>query len=1458
MPQISKIRITNFSYNDGKRLIVDELFDFANKEDKAALNSLINLKNGGGKSVLVQLMLQPIHPKAKVAGRKIESFFTKASDHCFVVIEWFKDNSTEKLMTGIAMASGESTNNAEDDVKGRPVKYYTFISNYSDYSSTYNIVRLPLSEKNGSSFVAASFNEIRDLAKKSNGLVNYYVSDDSRQWREKLAEYGIVQEEWKNIIEELNSVEGGMTEFFARFKESDQMINQLLIPTIEGKFGQSSVKEDDSSLSTMLIEHAKTYIKQKDLICEKEACQSFQILLSQINDMVHNVWNKNDDYEKMLQDITAFYNALCEKKEIVDETLRSLDNAIENARKELEHIDYEKNSENYYTAKEKIEIARQNLNRVEAEIEECRKHLAETHYKIDSMSCAKLYTEICEIMSKLDATQSEIKAKNKNDDSATRLNDLGFSVMQEINSLYPQVKEEIANKREEYIKLTNNLENTQNELKNIKESEVLKKTAYDRADEAVKNACNETDKVINALDIDVMRYLDGCYRTDELQRYKADKDMEIDKLQADIVKYDAKVKKLLARNVMNETERRKLEKEKLQLELNQKELQKDFDKYVDLEKDLQDICKIYNLEESDMFHGHLLEYIKKHESICVAKRESIATKITIIEDEIQAAEKGYIHVPKRVIEFLNYSGIKYQTCEKYLNSIAEEQIGKDRCLEILNNYPVIAYGIILDEKEKAKLGSIEREMEDWLPSMVPVFTHEQLEKAINIQKNNGGAIAFYSVEYFSSRENFIDGIKSKKEELEQQKDTYASTLEGMDIHRKKAEEMLVYDETARQTFELKLKRIKDEIFTAVDQLADLSREKDANEIEISGIRLAIESGRKQSNDIERWLEKYVDLLSRLYDEKVKQDKKSQAYQEYVKAKRESVECQKRVQTIQENLNESGETIQEKEVFFRKIEEANTELGEILTGTVIEGEWESLLEEYRETKKSQNDAIAVLYEREKSCVERISEKRGEINQYNLPEKDYITLTYDGSSFSRLKQTQKELADRQDYLQTEYGNSKQIYGGCETENSSALEALSEYGGFPLEMGKIKGNYAERKKETKKALSELIKSRTEETEIMRDVVRFIDRSQNVLSQHKKTTPVTEVKIEECIENQYNTFSDNLKNVFKVYKKEKDALSSALSREVLKETMYQFNELQALKSFERMVNIDDFKGDKYFTLSEQVEGVINATKLRYSQIETDLEEFNKSKSDLLRHCVFQGRRVYDGLRSMAKSSAVSIVEGKPKKQMIKIDIPDEIDTNVAEATIGSELDTGIHELVILLNNNSSEADIMKTANRVIGSQTLLRKYVGKDNIRVDVYKIDLNPENAKYRTWRDTQINSSGGEKLVSYFSLILSLLNYSRNDYGDINDKNLTSVLILDNPFGAVSSVHLLKPMFEIANHFRVQLICLSDLNKADITACFDNFIKATVKPLKYSSIEMLTHEGNEAIEHGFYRSEQMSFL
>lgn len=86
MPAIRKIRIVNFRFNNGAKLIPDEIFCTENAEGKP-IDTLFNLDNGGGKSVIVQLLLQPICPKAKVQNRNISDYFQKGTDHAFVLIE---------------------------------------------------------------------------------------------------------------------------------------------------------------------------------------------------------------------------------------------------------------------------------------------------------------------------------------------------------------------------------------------------------------------------------------------------------------------------------------------------------------------------------------------------------------------------------------------------------------------------------------------------------------------------------------------------------------------------------------------------------------------------------------------------------------------------------------------------------------------------------------------------------------------------------------------------------------------------------------------------------------------------------------------------------------------------------------------------------------------------------------------------------------------------------------------------------------------------------------------------------------------------------------------------------------------------------------------------------------------------------------------------------------------------
>lgn len=53
-------------------------------------------------------------------------------------------------------------------------------------SSPYDILNMSLSKKENGRFVAAEFDDVRTLARKSNGLLNYYVADDNPKWQKKL------------------------------------------------------------------------------------------------------------------------------------------------------------------------------------------------------------------------------------------------------------------------------------------------------------------------------------------------------------------------------------------------------------------------------------------------------------------------------------------------------------------------------------------------------------------------------------------------------------------------------------------------------------------------------------------------------------------------------------------------------------------------------------------------------------------------------------------------------------------------------------------------------------------------------------------------------------------------------------------------------------------------------------------------------------------------------------------------------------------------------------------------------------------------------------------------------------------------------------------------------------------------------------------------------------------------
>lgn len=1454
MPQISKVRIVNFNYNDGKRLIADELYDFSAIEQDNALNVLINLANGGGKSVLVQLMLQPLVPKAKVAGRSIESFFNKASDHCFVLLEWLKDSSTEKLLTGIAMSAKDNTSIEDDFERGRSIKYYTFYSNYSAYNSQYDIINMPLSKKENGIFVPASFDSVRKLARKSNGALNYYASDDNPRWRKKLAEYGLSFEEWKTIAE-LNSEEGGLSKFFGSFKTSDNLIDELLIKTIERKLTQIQTKEDNS-LVTMLRSYAEQYVSKQSEIENKETYELFVHRLSELMPKVTDLCDSDYSLKDCTGKLFGLLNALNIR---LDECKNSQDKCKEDIAKLQEQvvsIKHEKVSAEYYCALDEFEEANTCYNATDEKLKHTTEQLKVQNHAKTVLECADYYGKLLNVNGEIEIIQTQIANKELGADIGDELANLKYSVFVKVSDLLEKYIPEFDELNSKKSELLTQKQAQEKEYKTAETDHKKAESECIRAETTLQNAKQETDNEIAQLGVGISRrWFDGTYEKSELQAFKAKKELEQGKL-------ITKREKAIEEQTEIEEELAEIPQKTADLSTNCKDcvrekesIEKKLSEYLTKEKQIKNICAEYNLDFSMRFTDYISETLEYEQNNTLKEITELERKIEISKEEINSANKGYLHVPYSVIEYLNSTQVRYSTCEKYLtDQIAQGKITNEECLELLKNYPAVAYGVLMEPKEKERFFTFDREK--WLPAMIPLFTYEQMAKILQNAGKCDEAIAFYSEEYFADRSMYIELLNKRQNDLYNKHSLCNATQKNLKKYIDIAKAFDYSEHWESQQKDI-LSSLEDSIKQSEEEALALQRQKTS----LQGKKKSIVNQIKAIEDNIRETQFALNSLDRIkkrIDKEVELSALLQKAKDKAEATKQSLSLVKiSLESLITEIDETNRRHKDFKSTIDNLEAIKINIGKCSKAELIEGHYEVLYSKYQTLQEALKRKLSELKYNLKVNNSRRNELQQELDNRELDLSEYKNVTYSNEQLDNIKLSIKQLSVEKESISTECIKCSKIKGRAEQQLQTAEKALRNFGA-PLEKSKIGTSFDKRIDELNQRINSIYIQKDKLTKKEISINATLERLKDQIKKLTCPEAVPAIKLEESEKEQFENLVKEYNTAESRFNKLHKTVCSSLQEMKNEFIATSYVVYQAIENLLALI-LNNKRGDRYFTLAEHIEMAIENSKRAIAQIMTDLKDFESSYDDLVRQCTLQGERIYEGLLQMASSSRVTVYESKGKKQMIRFDIPAEIDSVVAKASIANEIDKGTKELVEkLIDQSSTEADREKIAKRIVGSKNLLRKYIGKDSIQVDAYKIDQNPQNAGYRTWEQTQVNNSGAEKFVVYFAVILSLMNYTRGDVGDIRDKDLRSALILDNPFGATSSKHILMPMFAIAKHFRVQLICLSDINKSDVVNCFDIVIKAIVKKQLMSNNELLTHEGNEVIEHGYYRSEQISLF
>ena len=374
MSKINAVRFINLNYNNNAMKINDECMQFSGK------STLLSLRNGGGKTVLVQMMTAPfVHRgKQKTKDRPFESYFTTAKPS-FILVEWLLDGGAGYVLTGLMVRKNQEISEEKTDA----LEMMAIISEYKE-PCMQDIHHLPVVEQNEKTMKLKSYNSCRKLFEdyKKDKKISFFCYDmsspaQSRQYFYKLMEYQINYKEWETIIRKVNVKESGLSELFSDCRTEKELVEKWFLEAVESKLNKEENKV--KNFQEILEKYAGKYKNIKEQLKRRDAIQKFKEAAEEIQINAEDFLVKEGEkieQEKVIAAFIARLNVLYEEAEIERERQEE---GRKKLQEELEFLKYEqlscefheKNREkrNHASNREMIDLEKESLLRKQEKIQ---------------------------------------------------------------------------------------------------------------------------------------------------------------------------------------------------------------------------------------------------------------------------------------------------------------------------------------------------------------------------------------------------------------------------------------------------------------------------------------------------------------------------------------------------------------------------------------------------------------------------------------------------------------------------------------------------------------------------------------------------------------------------------------------------------------------------------------------------------------------------------------------------------------------------------------------------------------------------------------------------------------------------------------------------------------------------------------------------------------------------------
>ena len=1444
MSKINAVRFINLNYNNNAMKINDECMQFSGK------STLLSLRNGGGKTVLVQMMTAPfVHRgKQKTKDRPFESYFTTAKPS-FILVEWLLDGGAGYVLTGLMVRKNQEISEEKTDA----LEMMAIISEYKE-PCMQDIHHLPVVEQNEKTMKLKSYNSCRKLFEdyKKDKKLSFFCYDmsspaQSRQYFYKLMEYQINYKEWETIIRKVNVKESGLSELFSDCRTEKELVEKWFLEAVESKLNKEENKV--KNFQEILEKYAGKYKNIKEQLKRRDAIQKFKEAAEEIQINAEDFLVKEGEkieQEKVIAAFIARLNVLYEEAEIERERQEE---GRKKLQEELEFLKYEqlscefheKNREkrNHASNREMIDLEKESLLRKQEKIQK----------KVHVFLCAKQQEMVNEDKQEWEIRKEKAAiSRTKEENLEPERNRIGGQLSGYYEYRLSDNKEKQEAIKKQKLQIRKDISQQKDILNEYREK--TKKITESKGSfrSLVRGYDNIEIKYNSNYKENLSRNILGVYEAGMLDIKQEMYDKEQKKSIQE--NKEQKEKSENTTEAIHRTERAIEEKREkyFQKDSDIKQAKKEKKGYEQELEERKDILKYLELPEEKLFAREEILHKAK------IKMQELSSRRRTLEKKEDALQKEYkLLVSGRVMELPDNLKEEFEKLDVPvvygMEWLKKNGFTEKKNKEIVSQNPFLPYALILTRQELKKLA--ERNGETYTSFPVPIIERENLE-SIKLDRTQ----SFVKMQdihfYILFNENLLDeekmeimiGQKQKdiadiRETMQICKNEYEDYFHRFDVIKRQAVTKENWDKIQKKL--QKLEKEKEDIFQNIQQARDTKQ----------SLKKNFEILQKTLRELEKKIESQAARqrafkeLRTAYAEYEENNKKLQEYErEEERLENRQHLTEEKISQIEENYRElSGqenslfreeESIQNSCQKFAAYKEINRNVkaGKLLgvdstlrtdnnSGVKIIPSEEEVLKleaRYEAVTADISQELKELELEEEKALTRYHKSFGELRElcqkYNLKNSEWQNIIYDKREqlyqAAELEDYDKKIERKANLLNEE---DKKI-GILNSQLEGILKQIvSECGkGNPLEEEKISQKDLESaKNQTKYQLSELERK----IAFSEKAIQKYRENLTALSEYNNFSADEEIHFEQDFkkmsEKELRDFKGMLirdyNDIIRCVQKCRENLAQTLNKIARQEA---FQDASYKTPLENMLKVCDDAAKVLRQLNITLESYDSLMK----QLEVDIslvETEKKNVTELLEDYV---QNIHKNLEKIGRNSTIKIREKSIK--MLKVILPVwEDNEKLYSLRLSDFVDEITEEGIRLFENNENAQEYI---GRKVTSKNLYDTVVGTGNVQIQLYKIEEQRE--QQISWNQVAKNS-GGEGFLSAFVILSSLLDYMRKDDSDIfMDKNEGKVLLMDNPFAQTNAEHLLKPLMNLADKTNTQLICLTGLGGESIYNRFDN--------------------------------------